>query len=855
MVLPSDRSYFRLILYIALCSLIFTIPCFWLADNTFVPIKKKFEFAKTDFKSFTFDLDNPQPLRANLNYRIDWEYDEGSSEYLEISLNGESLTKVFFNEFSVNKSVPLHIPQSRLKKGKNEVSLDLFESSYRAKNLQVNFYNYRGISPNFPVGYVVFDSYIRSRSQEAGTTGKVFQFAGTFVAVFVPSLLIAAILVWVQGFNLLPKIQISPAFLIVPIGVPWAFQMYSWFSPYQVLSPLFDLWTLAFLLWMVSVLIKILWDKETLNFLLKLKDRVFLKTLHLIETLDLSGKKLYFFLFLLLIIFYRFPFLLIEPRFWAEEGTVYFYYAKIHTWLNSLLFCPSVYGYFRLDVNLSTTLAAKLVPLKWAPTVTLYFSLIVMCIPLLIVIWGRSYIWDTPLKKVIVCLAILLIPVHTEEIWLNSLNSMTYFGLISLCILLEKLDSLTPFRTWAYRGLLSFGCLSGVYSIFLFFMFGYKALCEKIKEAWVHFGILFFFSCIQFSIFVVAYLGQPHSSERFNIKYWGMSVTGQFLHHIIEPILGTKFQDGLASYIDFVRLYKSKEYFASVLNTYGTVSLFIIGVVLYHLIKGPKRFSRNLVFGSFCFLSFLSTFSSLYGIPEGRYAYIPGFLIFILILEKIRDLNSNPDTSPIHALKKSTLVFLLAFSLGQGLYHFRHVKFNFYEKGMSWKQEVKSWREDPDHLLQIYPLDWTMVLPPKEFLANWKYYSSSFQTISLESDGGWKETEIAVPSLPNRFALKFFFESEFEGAYKVYFILVNENGEESKAIYSMVPYNAKRQSTYLLRLHQYYPAKEISPKKIRKIKFGFKPLGEEHGSLKIVGISLENFTYPAYEPLIKLGDK
>ena len=59
------------------------------------------------------------------------------------------------------------------------------------------------------------------------------------------------------------------------------------------------------------------------------------------------------------IIFFRNPILFTEPRFWAEEGSVYFSSAFHSTWIVSL-FQPHL-GYLSLIPNIATIIAAKFV--------------------------------------------------------------------------------------------------------------------------------------------------------------------------------------------------------------------------------------------------------------------------------------------------------------------------------------------------------------------------------------------------------------------------------------------------------------------------------------------------------------
>jgi hypothetical protein len=65
----------------------------------------------------------------------------------------------------------------------------------------------------------------------------------------------------------------------------------------------------------------------------------------------------------------RAPVLWSHPRFWGEEGTIYFADAFNRAWFHSL-FAPHV-GYYSLFANGTALAAARLAPLEYAPLVTL----------------------------------------------------------------------------------------------------------------------------------------------------------------------------------------------------------------------------------------------------------------------------------------------------------------------------------------------------------------------------------------------------------------------------------------------------------------------------------------------------
>jgi hypothetical protein len=74
------------------------------------------------------------------------------------------------------------------------------------------------------------------------------------------------------------------------------------------------------------------------------------------------------FLLFAFVVLLRQPALLLNPRFFCEEGMIYYAYALHHPMLDALL--RTAAGYYSLVQNVSALLAAYCVPVEWAPLVT-----------------------------------------------------------------------------------------------------------------------------------------------------------------------------------------------------------------------------------------------------------------------------------------------------------------------------------------------------------------------------------------------------------------------------------------------------------------------------------------------------
>ena len=251
-------------------------------------------------------------------------------------------------------------------------------------------------------------------------------------------------------------------------------------------------------------------------------------------------------LFELLLVF-RAPNLLFAPRFWAEEGGVFYAFAYAHGFFESLAFVYGKNGYFNLVTNVSTALAAHTAPPEFAPAVTVGFAWLLQTIPLLIVLYGSSTLFINRADKLVGCQIILLAPTVVDQIWLTTIYSQVFLGLATLLILFEKLEGATPLRRWSYRGLLVLGGLSGVYTVALQPLFVLKAWGERSRERVVQLGILCAALLAQIATFVVT-LPRAEFDRVHDVELspgYAVYALGGLADHILRPLLGSGLTDAL----------------------------------------------------------------------------------------------------------------------------------------------------------------------------------------------------------------------------------------------------------------------------------------------------------------------
>ena len=181
-----------------------------------------------------------------------------------------------------------------------------------------------------------------------------------------------------------------------------------------------------------------------------------------------------FFIAFLFIIF-RDISLLLQPRFWAEDGKDFFEFAYGHDWIDTFLYRVE----YRLILsNISAFIATRFLSLEHAPLAFSFIWLATILSALAIVIWGNSTVWNSPIKKIVVCAIIIFAP-RSGEIWLNANGSMYYTSLITALILSESMKDSGKFKKYSYRFLLISGSLNGALSCLLAPVFWFKAFKNR----------------------------------------------------------------------------------------------------------------------------------------------------------------------------------------------------------------------------------------------------------------------------------------------------------------------------------------------------------------------------------------
>ena len=408
--------------------------------------------------------------------------------------------------------------------------------------------------------------------------------------------------------------------------------------------------------------------------------------------LDLKNKLLLILIFLI-VCFFRSPYILTEGRMMAEDGQLYFKNAFENNFLDHLLYFPPKAGYYNLIANILTEISTYFSIYK-APLIISYGSLIFTILPIILILFNDSYLFNKNFERVILCLLLFITTPNTPEIWLNSINLQIYLFISSFLILYFKNE--TFLNKCLSKLILLLSGLSGIYSCILTPFFFMKFYIEKKKDYFYNFIILLICSFFQLSLILYSKLNNLLYVSKSQVISEPVNFLSIFIYtYLIKPIFGRElsyfFSDIFFAYIE-------KKYLLILLFFFISLPIFFLFKSSFlNFLKNDKIFKSLLgVYLSVIIVIFVGADNSP---PTGRYATIPGLLILVLIYY----LSINFPRRYI----KYALKFLVLVSILVGAYEFRphskYIRFLDCINCPNWKNEIYKWELDTQYAIKIWP--------------------------------------------------------------------------------------------------------------------------------------------------------
>lgn len=371
---------------------------------------------------------------------------------------------------------------------------------------------------------------------------------------------------------------------------------------------------------------------------------------------------LYYFLSYTLLIIYKSPEIFIFGRFFAEEGSVFWSYTLANEYLDILQYLIPSGGYFTLNVNLAMILV-KLLPIAYAPFVTIYLSFFISVLPAFFAYKYNFLSLNKVENNYLFGLYLFLHSLHWPEVSLNTINSQVYFGVLVFLILTFGLKNDKTIFRFIEQLILFISFMSTFYAVVQFPIILIRYLKEKNKYLLFTLFSTFFTSSIQSIIFFFSRSNSILYFEKANdlpeLRYIYNTFVESFLLNVMS-VKYFKFSVNVLIVIAFFILYFLKNRFEI-----NTSSLILLNIGLQLLL---------IVFGQ----------ASLYF--ADRYAVVLPTVAFTFVLLLFRSLS----------LKFFKIIIVTFFLLNVGIFTFYESSFTtkfFYscsEACVQWSQQLES---------------------------------------------------------------------------------------------------------------------------------------------------------------------
>ena len=390
------------------------------------------------------------------------------------------------------------------------------------------------------------------------------------------------------------------------------------------------------------------------------------------------------------LILVRMPQIAIAGRFWAEEGTVFFAHAwTMQPW--QAIWAPYG-GYLNLIANSAPVAARWLLPLPFAPYLTIATGLLFQLMPPLLLLTA-SDAWLRPWPARAAAVLLLATLPCSEEIWLQTLHCQ--FELALCCGIILALDTIGGRVGWLRLGLLGLAPLCGPVAIALTPLFFLRAALERSRPRLLQAFVLFAGGAVQ----VLAFMTHQHG--RAYALHPVITLCIVTLRHLAVPLLGIGQAEQVSAALH-------RQFAASHFPILGALIplLVLVPLAVAALWRG-LRHPGVWLFAGFALTAGASYFGAIGGglslleVHLGqRYVVVPQSLLELCVV-------SLAATGDLRAALLPRI--MVAWLLAVAVLNYWHTA-PIVNHGPSWRAEVAAWRADPSHVLVLWPPTWSLTL-------------------------------------------------------------------------------------------------------------------------------------------------
>lgn len=395
--------------------------------------------------------------------------------------------------------------------------------------------------------------------------------------------------------------------------------------------------------------------------------------------------------------------LVLEPRFFAEEFSIYFQGSHIgewHEWMTR-----PYQGYLSILPNLGTGLARSVSPLERAPLVTTLLALLVQGLVVLKIVTSRASLFAGWPSRSLGLAALLMLP-GARQVQASLILSQYHLTILATLMLLDRPDGTTGRIRSVVRGIGLF--LIGVSSpvaLFLVPAWAIRAWKQRSLSSLLDVVALGLAAALQ-AIVITGWTGPtafgPSASE-VSAGRTGAHTPGQLLAStglglIARAAIGPEIVQEFVLSIPGGALDERGEPTILVLLA-STLLIALFGILVW-------RSARDLFAVSVC-LFLPSAWFSLTPWMElsartdsSRYHFAPAFVLYLSLLATFNSRTAREAGWKRTAAAIGLMAVLATGTLGE-------LRSGPIDQGRAdWRQEVTRWRADPSHAIEFAPVGW-----------------------------------------------------------------------------------------------------------------------------------------------------
>ena len=423
------------------------------------------------------------------------------------------------------------------------------------------------------------------------------------------------------------------------------------------------------------------------------------------------------------LIFLRYPPLILEPRLWAEEFIYYETFLHVENWWEG--FDALIYPAYYIGLARLAGLLSSFTEIQNAPLITTLFSFFFLFSPLLIIFLTDCKYWHNLQQKIILSL-FLIFSCSTGEIWLTSTNLGFIMPIITFLILLD--DNLkSRAKRSIYSCYLFAATITGPISLIMSPFFFWRYIQRREKQVFFYCLIFLVFGLFHILFFFISSSMEVGATNRISLELgWIERITHLVSFNVIFPFFGYFFSiifrigvdlintglenvSYLHSITQILPLYLANFFLKFVDFVYNLkipLNLLISSLVIYFFYIQFKRSNNEerLNFLSlFIYLSIVINFLSLGGYGGFRYSYLTSFILLFFFYQKfLRE-------GKIFKHKLTKVILISSIIIGVLEYYPRMISYSpevvraGFVDWPKWKEEVKKWEKDSTYKPLIWP--------------------------------------------------------------------------------------------------------------------------------------------------------